>query len=149
MMATTVVVALAIGLASGLASGVLGIGGGLLMVPGMVLLLGLSQHVAEGTSLLVIIPTATVGTWTHWRNGFVVVRLAIALGIGGIVGALVGSHVALGLSGPTLRYIFVAYLMVMGARLLLPPGGMKKRAKLATQAAVDTPVPEPGMRDST
>ena len=120
MSAGDVAIALALGVSTGLVSGMLGIGGGLLMVPGMVLLMGITQHVAEGTSLLVIIPTAVVGAYTHWRNGYVAVAMAGSLAAAGIVGALAGSHVALGVSNHTLKILFVAYLLVMGGRMVLP-----------------------------
>lgn len=112
--------AVLIGIASGVLSGMLGVGGGVLMVPGMVLLLGMGQHVAEGTSLLVIIPTAVVGAATHWRHGYVLLLAAAVLGAGGIVGAVIGSHIALNVSASTLRVIFAAYLVITGARIVLP-----------------------------
>ena len=112
--------AVVIGIASGVLSGMLGVGGGVLMVPGMVLLLGMGQHVAEGTSLLVIIPTAVVGAATHWRSGYVLLLAAALLGAGGIVGAVIGSHIALAVSASTLRVIFAAYLVITGVRIVLP-----------------------------
>jgi uncharacterized membrane protein YfcA len=114
-------VAVLVGLASGAVSGVLGVGGGVLMVPGMVLLLAESQHVAEGTSLLVIVPTALVGAATHWRNRYVLLVPALLLGAGGVVGALAGSRLALSVPGRTLRIVFVAYLIVVGLRMAWPP----------------------------
>jgi uncharacterized protein len=88
--ASTVIIALAIGVGSGVVSGLLGVGGGVFMVPGMVLFLDMTQHAAEGTSLLVIIPTALVGAFTLWRRGYVMVGMAAILGAGGIAGALIG-----------------------------------------------------------
>lgn len=120
MSTTDVVIALVLGVGTGVISGMLGVGGGLLMVPGMVLMLGLTQHVAEGTSLLVIIPTAVVGAYTHWRHGYVAVTLAGVLAAAGIFGALAGSHLALGVSNRTLKILFVIYLLIMGARMIAP-----------------------------
>jgi uncharacterized membrane protein YfcA len=100
------------------------------MVPGMVLLLGLTQHVAEGTSLLVIIPTAIVGAYTLWRSGYVLLLTAAILGASGILGALAGSHVALSVPSRTLRILFVIYLLVMGARMVLPARGNRQQAEL-------------------
>lgn len=120
MSGSTIVVALAVGVATGVVSGMLGVGGGTLMVPGMVLLLGMTQHVAEGTSLLVIIPTAVMGAATHWRHGYVLLLTAALLGFGGIFGALLGSRIALSVPSHTLRIIFVVYLLVMGVRMVVP-----------------------------
>ena len=112
--------AVLIGIVSGVLSGMLGVGGGVLMVPGMVLLLGMGQHVAEGTSLLVIIPTAVVGAATHWRHGYVLLVAAAILGGAGIAGAVIGSHIALAINASTLRVIFAAYLVISGVRMLVP-----------------------------
>jgi len=126
---STAIIAVAIGIGTGVVSGMLGVGGGVLMVPGMVLFLGMTQHVAEGTSLLVIIPTAVVGAFTLWRRGYVLLLAASILGAAGILGAVIGSHIALAVPSHTLRVIFVVYLLVMGVRMVIPKG---RRA--ATQA---------------
>ena len=114
------VIAIALGVGTGIVSGMLGVGGGIFMVPGMVLFLGMTQHVAEGTSLLVIIPTALVGAFTHFRHGYVLLLAAAILGAGGILGALIGSHIALAVPSHTLRIIFVVYLILMGVRMVIP-----------------------------
>jgi uncharacterized protein len=119
--ASTVIIALAIGAGSGIVSGLLGVGGGVFMVPGMVLFLGMTQHVAEGTSLLVIIPTALVGAFTLWRRGYVLLLMGAILGAGGIAGALIGVHIAVSVPGHTLRVLFVVYLIVTGVRMAMPP----------------------------
>jgi hypothetical protein len=109
-----------IGLAAGLLAGLLGVGGGILMVPAMVLLLGFDQHVAQGTSLLVIIPAALTGSYTHYRNGHVVLREAMILAIGGIIGAAVGALFALSIPEDLLQRMFAGLLLVVGLRMLLP-----------------------------
>lgn len=113
-------VAVVLGIGSGVVSGMLGVGGGVLMVPGMVLFLGMTQHVAEGTSLLVIIPTAVVGSFTLWRRGYVMLLAAAMIGAAGIAGAVIGSHVALDVPGHTLRLLFGGYLIVIGGRMAIP-----------------------------
>jgi uncharacterized protein len=116
----TALVAVAVGVASGGVSGLLGVGGGVLMVPAMVLFLGMTQHVAEGTSLLVIIPTALAGAATLWRRGYVMPAMAASIGAGGVLGALAGSRAALAVPAGTLRVVFAAYLVLVGARMALP-----------------------------
>ncbi len=105
---------LAVGLATGVLSGLLGIGGGILMVPGMVLLLGLTQHVAEGTSLTVIIPTALAGSITHFRMGNIRFESAAFLAVGGVLGAALGALAGLLASEPALRLLFAGYLIFTG-----------------------------------
>ncbi|MGH2386520.1 MAG: sulfite exporter TauE/SafE family protein [Candidatus Limnocylindria bacterium] len=109
---------LVVGLTAGVLAGLLGIGGGLLMVPAMVLLLAFDQHLAQGTSLLVIIPAAAFGSFTHHRLGRLALRDAAALGIGGVVGAFLGSVTALSLDDELLQRLFGILMLVMAARML-------------------------------
>jgi uncharacterized protein len=100
----------------------------------MVVLLGYDQHLAEGTSLLVILPTAAVGAATHYRSRLVRLPHSVALAAGGILGALVGSYTALALSEGTLRVVFVAYLLAMGLWMLLPRGGERSGSRPPNRA---------------
>jgi len=108
-----------IGLVAGILAGLLGIGGGVVIVPAMVLLAGFDQHVAQGTSLLVIIPAAALGSWTHHRQGRLAVRDASALAAGGVLGALLGSLTALSLDEGILRRLFGLLLVAVALRLVV------------------------------
>jgi uncharacterized protein len=110
----------ALGVAAGFLAGLLGVGGGILMVPGMVLLLGADQHVAQGTSLVVIIPAAISGTLAHYRARRFRPRDAVALAAGGIAGAVIGSVTALNLDAEVLRRIFAVFLLLSAIRLAWP-----------------------------
>lgn len=110
---------LGIALTAGVLAGLLGIGGGLLMVPAMVLITGFDQHVAQGTSLLVIIPAAAFGSFTHYRHGRLALRDAAGLAVGGVVGALLGSLTALSLDEDLLRRLFALLLLAIAARMLM------------------------------
>jgi uncharacterized protein len=116
--ALDLVLLLVIGLAAGMLAGLLGIGGGVLMVPAMVLLLGFDQHVAQGTSLVVIIPAAIAGTWTHLRHRRLALRDAAALAVGGVAGALIGSVTALSLDEVLLQRLFAVLLIGVALRML-------------------------------
>jgi uncharacterized membrane protein YfcA len=111
---------LAIGLAAGFLAGLLGIGGGILIVPALVLLLGFDQHLAQGTSLAVIIPAALAGSWTHYRRGRLELRDAAFVAAGGIVGAAIGSLSALSLDDVLLQRLFAVVLLVVAVRMLVP-----------------------------
>lgn len=106
------------GMVAGFASGMMGVGGGAVMIPAMVLLAGFDQHVAQGTALLVMVPAGGVGAYTHWRLGNV--RTSVLWGIipGVLVGTILGSTIAQGLSDGTLRGVFAALLMFTGIRYL-------------------------------
>jgi uncharacterized protein len=121
----------AIGLAAGFAAGLLGVGGGIVMVPAMVLALGFDQHVAQGTSLVVIIPAALAGSVTHYRNGRVSLRDAALLAAGGIGGAVVGSISALSVDDTLLRRLFGLFLLVVAAQVVLGRGRRRVEAPKA------------------
>ena len=113
---------LAIGLTAGFLAGLLGIGGGVVLVPAMVLILAFDQHVAQGTSLVVMIPAALTGSYTHHRNGRLVLRDAAWLGAGGILGAILGSVFALSMEDTLLQRLFAAFLVISAIRILWPKG---------------------------
>ncbi|HXN90883.1 MAG TPA: TSUP family transporter [Candidatus Sulfotelmatobacter sp.] len=113
------VLAVVAGFGAGFLSGTIGIGGGLLFVPTMTVGFRLSQAVAQGTSLVVIIPTAIVGGITHLRNGNVLVRPALWMGGGGVVGAVLGALVAVEVPGPILARVWGAFLVFSAYRLFV------------------------------
>jgi hypothetical protein len=110
--------AIAIGLAAGVVAGLLGVGGGVLFVPGLVIFLGLNQHHAEATSLLAIVPVAIVGTYRQDRYGNVVRRDALLLGLLSLAGAAAGVALANALSGAVLRDAFAVLMVVVAAQLV-------------------------------
>jgi uncharacterized membrane protein YfcA len=121
-----VIGAIAIGVAAGIVAGVLGVGGGVLFVPGLVIFLGLGQHQAEATSLLAIVPVAIVGTYRQDRYGNVQRADALLLGILSLAGAAGGVALANALSGRVLRDAFAVLMLVVAAQLVrrtLRPGG--------------------------
>jgi uncharacterized membrane protein YfcA len=110
--------AIAVGLAAGVVAGLLGVGGGVLFVPGLVLFLGLDQHHAEATSLLAIVPVAIVGTYRQDRYGNVRRADALALGLLSVAGAAAGVALANALSGAFLRDAFAALIVIVAAQLV-------------------------------
>lgn len=109
----------AFGILTGVLSALFGVGGGLVMVPFMVLALGSDQHLAEGTSLLVIVPTAIVGVIAHTRRGYASFKHATLLAVGGVVGSFLGATLALRLEEGSLQVIFGAFLALMGVRTVV------------------------------
>lgn len=106
------------GALTGVASGLLGVGGGTLMVPFLTLAVGLTQHQAEATSLLVILPTAIAGTLALRRRGVGEAGVALRFGVVGAVGAVLGALLALALPASTLRLVFAGFVAIVGVRLL-------------------------------
>jgi uncharacterized protein len=105
------------GLLVGVLAGVMGIGGGILLVPIMVLGFGFGQQVAQGTSLAAIVPTAAVGAYTHDRAHNVDRMAAAWLSVGGLVGALLGALVAVRLPRELLVRLFGVLLLYSAYRI--------------------------------
>ena len=114
----TYVLAIALGLVAGMLAGMFGVGGGLLFVPTL-LVLGLNQHEAIGTSLLAIVPTVLVGTWRQSRYGNVRWRAAAVLGAAAAITAQGGVALAEALPAPTLRRLFAGLLVLVAAQIVL------------------------------
>jgi uncharacterized membrane protein YfcA len=101
----------AIGFVTGTLSGLLGIGGGVVMVPVMVVLFSMPPVVAKGTSVAVIVPSAVVGTLRNRAHGNVDLRVGAAVGVAGVVSAVIGSLIAGSLSDSFSNAMFATLLM--------------------------------------
>jgi uncharacterized protein len=107
-----VVAAVLIGFAAGVSSGMLGVGGGIIFVPGLVFVLGLSQLAAESTSLLAIVPVALAGAWRQRGYGNVRLRDGLILGVLSPLGVVGGTELANVLSERALELSFAAVQLV-------------------------------------
>lgn len=114
-----IVIAVAVGLVAGVISGMLGVGGGTISIPAMVLLLGVEQHTAQGVSLAAMMFTALVGAFIHYRQGnvklsavFLIIPSAVAFSF---LGAWAAGHV----TAEWLTRAFAIFLLLMGCRMLL------------------------------
>nr|WP_092067819.1 sulfite exporter TauE/SafE family protein [Dendrosporobacter quercicolus]NSL46793.1 sulfite exporter TauE/SafE family protein [Dendrosporobacter quercicolus DSM 1736]SDL64058.1 hypothetical protein SAMN04488502_101432 [Dendrosporobacter quercicolus] len=114
-----ILIFLLIGLISGVLSGMLGVGGGLILIPSMVLLAGFSQHMAQGISLLVIIPTALAGVWRLNKDHLIDLRLALPLAAGSVIGTLVSANFIQSLPSSQLRIIFGVFVVATGIKTLV------------------------------
>jgi uncharacterized protein len=111
------ILAAVLGFAGGVLAGLFGVGGGILFVPTLVLVLGLTQVHAEATSLLAILPTVIVGTWRQRRHGNVDLRAGLLVGIGSIAGVEGGVQIAKALPEDTLRRMFAVLMFLVAASL--------------------------------
>jgi uncharacterized protein len=113
-----ILIAVLIGLGAGLLVGLMGIGGGVIVVPALVYLLGMDQHMAQGTSLFMLLPPLGLGAlWEYWKKREVDLRAGVICALGFFLGGYFGGRAAVGLSSRTLQAIFGSFLMF--AALLL------------------------------
>jgi uncharacterized membrane protein YfcA len=111
------ILAAVLGLVGGVLAGLFGVGGGILFVPALVLVLGLTQVHAEATSLLAILPTVVAGAWQQHRYGNVDWRAALLVGLGSIAGVEGGVQLARALPEDILRRLFAVFMLVVAANL--------------------------------
>jgi uncharacterized membrane protein YfcA len=111
---------LAIGLAAGLLSGLFGIGGGILIVPALLLVGRMQPATATGTSLgALLLPVGALGAWQYYKNGHVDVRASLLIALGLLVGAYFGAKFAQGLDPATAKRAFAVFLLVVSVRIWL------------------------------
>lgn len=113
------VVLIVVGVLTGILAGLLGVGGGIIMVPAMMMLFGIPPVIAKGTSLGVIIPTAIMGTWRNRTKKNVDFRAATIVGIAGILAAIAGGTLSARMSDTLSNVLFAALLTFVAIRLLL------------------------------
>lgn len=119
MSVTTIIGLLALGLAAGMLSSVVGIGGGVLIVPALVFIFAVSQKVAQGTSLVMLLPPIGIfAVINYYKAGYVDFKIAGILCIAFIVGSYFGSKIALNLQESTLKRIFGVFLMILAVKYL-------------------------------
>jgi uncharacterized membrane protein YfcA len=113
----SVVALVVVGLVTGVLAGLLGVGGGIVMVPAMILLFDLEPVVAKGTSAAVIIAAAVMGTWRNRANDNTDLRAAAVIGVAGIVTAAIGGVLADRMSDDLSNVLFASLLLIVAARL--------------------------------
>ncbi|HTS43094.1 MAG TPA: sulfite exporter TauE/SafE family protein [Puia sp.] len=115
----TILLVILIGLAAGILSGLVGIGGGIIIVPALIYLLGFSQHKAMGTSLgILLLPAGILAVLNYYKKGYIDIEVVIILFIGFVIGGYLGSKISLGLQEATVRKIFAIVLVVIAGKML-------------------------------
>lgn len=92
----------------------MGIGGGAILIPALVIFMSVEQHTAQSVNLLFFIPTAIVALYIHIKNKSVDIRAALTIIVCGIIGAIIGAYVATSMSSTILRKAFGVFLLLMG-----------------------------------
>jgi len=113
-----ILIFLVIGFLSGILSGVFGIGGGILIIPSLVLLAGLAPIVATGTSLgALLLPVGALGAWEYYKRGNLNIQAALWIALGLFLGAWIGAQLAHHMSPVQLKRGFAVFLVIVAGRM--------------------------------
>jgi uncharacterized membrane protein YfcA len=119
MTPTTIILLVILGLVTGAMAGMLGIGGGIIVIPALVLLLGLSQQSAQGTSLAMMLPPVGIfAVMNYYKAGHVDIKVALILATFFIIGSIFGSKLAVKLPQDVLKKIFGVFLLLVAIKML-------------------------------
>jgi len=115
----TVILLLAIGLFAGVFSGMIGLGGGLVIIPALIFLLHLDQHTAQGTSLAIMLPPiGLMAAINYYKAGALNIKYAALIAVAFFIGGWFGSKLAMNIPADTLRKIFAISLLIISVRML-------------------------------
>lgn len=108
-----------LGLIAGMLSGVIGIGGGIIIIPALVFIFGLSQQMAQGTTLALLVPPVGIfAAWAYYKQGYVDMKIALLICIGFMIGGFIGGQIATELPTKVIAKIFGGALVLIGIRML-------------------------------
>jgi len=107
-----------IGLISGVVNGLLGIGGGTILIPAMIFLLGEKQHKAHGTSLAIILPTAFVSASIYYFHNYLDLNLTLKVVSGAVIGGYIGAKLMSRIPAKSLKKLFGVFMVVAGLRMV-------------------------------
>ena len=115
-----IILYIVLGLLAGTISGIVGIGGGVIIVPTLIFLFEFTQHQAQGTTLVLLIPPiGLLAAYTYYEKGFVNLKVALFICIGFFIGGLIGSKIAVHLSNELLRKIFGSVIIIIGLYMVV------------------------------
>lgn len=114
----TLAITLAVGLVTGILSGMFGIGGGVILVPALVLIMNIPQHAAQGISMLVIIPTAITAIWQFHKDKLVDYKMAAFLALGAVFGSLASASYVQRIPATELKRYFGVFIILIGLKTI-------------------------------
>ena len=119
MSTLTIITLIIIGIAAGMLSGLVGVGGGIIIVPALVLLLHFTQKDAQGTSLgILLLPVGILAVMQYYKQGHVDVKIVGLVSIGFVIGGFLGSKLALTLSDDMVKKVFAIFMLLMACKML-------------------------------
>ncbi len=119
MNTTTIILLILIGLAAGFLSGLVGIGGGIIIVPALVLLLGFTQKQAQGTSLgIMLLPIGILAVMQYYKQGYININYVLIVALAFVAGGFLGSKLSLSLSDEKMKKVFAVILFLISVKML-------------------------------
>lgn len=120
MESQTIVILVIIGILAGILSGLIGVGGGIIIVPALIYVLGMSQHSAQGTSLFILLlPVGILAVMNYWKSGMVNWKFGLIIAVTFVIGGFIGSKLALKLSPGIVKLIFGLVMAYVSVRMML------------------------------
>ena len=137
MSATTLIILLIIGICAGMLSGLVGVGGGIIIVPALVFFLAFSQKEAQGTSLgILLLPVGILGVIQYYKQGYVDVRVVLLVSLGFLVGNYLGSKFSLALPERTLKKIFAVMMIIIAVKMIFFDKSSKEESPKGVQQKI-------------
>lgn len=135
-----ILIIILVGIAAGMLSGLVGVGGGIIIVPSLVYFIGFSQKTAQGTSLgLILLPVGILGIMQYYKQGHVDFKVVGILAIGFLAGSYFGSKIALSISQETLKKVFAVLMIIIAIKMLF----FDKIKKPVTEAMMKKNITDP------
>ena len=114
-----ILILILIGIMAGIVAGTLGVGGGIIIVPALVFIFGMTQHQAQGTSLAVLLfPVGIMAVWNYYKKGFVNFKFAFILIAAFLLGSYIGSIISVNLPDKALKKIFGLLMLIVGIKMV-------------------------------
>jgi hypothetical protein len=134
----TIIILIIIGFATGVLGGMVGVGGGVILVPALVFILGFSQLDAQGTSLaLIMFPVGLLAVIQYYKQGHVDFNIVFILAIGFVIGSFFGSKISLSIPQQTVKRIFAILMLVIAVKMLFFDNNQEKKS-ITTDSKVDS-----------
>lgn len=114
-----IILCIALGLTAGICSGLLGIGGAVIMIPALIFMFGMGQHMAQGTTLaLMVPPIGLLAAWTYYKGGYIDFKVAAFVALGFLIGGLLGAKFAVNIDAALLKKIFGVFLLLIALKMI-------------------------------
>ena len=143
----TILIIILVGVAAGILGGLVGVGGGIIIVPALVYFIGMSQKSAQGTSLgLIMLPVGILGVLQYYKQGHVDFRVVGILAVGFLAGSYFGSKIALSLPLETLKKVFALLMIVIAVKMLFFDKYRKDETKTGSGLNITGPADKAGYK---